>query len=173
VADSRRSTVRTLSLRQPWAWAVIHAGKRVENRKWNSLKRGPFLLHASLTCARGYYEESVRWMVRSGFVRSPLFGLGVIEQSALRALGVDPTRLPLVPRLEDLLRGGIVASANLVDVLPPAPTGIPRRPWHMAEQFGFVLEDVEELSFQPLRGCLGFFDSESPHLRVTIPEASP
>lgn len=26
-----------LSVRQPWAWAIIHAGKDIENRSWQDI----------------------------------------------------------------------------------------------------------------------------------------
>jgi|SRR5579872_1130197 len=39
---------RALSIRQPWAWAILHAGKRVENRTWYTPYRGPIYLHAAL-----------------------------------------------------------------------------------------------------------------------------
>lgn len=32
--------MKGLSLRQPWAWAVVHAGKTIENRRWNTSFRG-------------------------------------------------------------------------------------------------------------------------------------
>jgi ASCH domain-containing protein len=38
-----------LSVRQPWAWAIIAGGKDVENRSWNSRYRGPLLIHAART----------------------------------------------------------------------------------------------------------------------------
>ena len=41
----------TLSIRQPWAWAILHAGKDVENRSWALPKYIvglPVLLHAGL-----------------------------------------------------------------------------------------------------------------------------
>jgi hypothetical protein len=37
---------RALSIRQPWAWAILHAGKTIENRTWPTKYRGPLLLHA-------------------------------------------------------------------------------------------------------------------------------
>ena len=40
--------MKCLSLRQPWAWAVVHAGKSVENRRWNTNFRGEFLIHAAV-----------------------------------------------------------------------------------------------------------------------------
>lgn len=46
--------VRALSIRQPWCWAIVHVGKRVENRRWahDPSWRGPLLLHASQTTDR-------------------------------------------------------------------------------------------------------------------------
>jgi hypothetical protein len=41
--------VVALSLRQPWAHAVLHLGKDVENRRWRSRYRGRVILHASQT----------------------------------------------------------------------------------------------------------------------------
>lgn len=38
-----------LSVRQPWAWALIHGGKDVENRTWSTPYRGPLLIHAGKT----------------------------------------------------------------------------------------------------------------------------
>lgn len=35
-----------LTVRQPWAWAIIHAGKDIENRTWATDHRGPLLIHA-------------------------------------------------------------------------------------------------------------------------------
>lgn len=37
--------MKTLSIRQPWAWAILHAGKNIENREWKLWHRGPTLLH--------------------------------------------------------------------------------------------------------------------------------
>lgn len=41
--------LKALSIRQPWAWAILHAGKDVENRTWNTSYRGPLLVHAAGT----------------------------------------------------------------------------------------------------------------------------
>lgn len=41
--------MKCLSIRQPWAWAILYAGKDIENRTWFTYHRGPFLLHASKT----------------------------------------------------------------------------------------------------------------------------
>lgn len=48
--------MKALSIRQPWAWAILHAGKQVENRSWPTAYRGPILIHASKTYDRDGHE---------------------------------------------------------------------------------------------------------------------
>lgn len=38
--------VHTITLQQPWAWAVMHAGKDIENRFWRPMKPFLMLVHA-------------------------------------------------------------------------------------------------------------------------------
>ncbi len=40
-------TMRALTVRQPWAWAIGYGGKDVENRTWNTTYRGPLAIHAA------------------------------------------------------------------------------------------------------------------------------
>lgn len=39
-------TVKAISIQQPWAWAIVYAGKDIENRTWNTHYRGPLAIHA-------------------------------------------------------------------------------------------------------------------------------
>ncbi|RKQ95447.1 ASCH domain-containing protein [Maricaulis maris] len=39
--------MKALSIRQPWVWAILHAGKDVENRSWSTRYRGLVALHAA------------------------------------------------------------------------------------------------------------------------------
>lgn len=39
--------MKALSIKQPWAYLIVHKGKDIENRKWNTKHRGKFLIHAS------------------------------------------------------------------------------------------------------------------------------
>lgn len=40
--------MRALSVRQPWAWAILHAGKDIENRSWqNRHTISTIAIHAS------------------------------------------------------------------------------------------------------------------------------
>jgi len=40
--------MKCLSLKQPWAWAVVNGLKDIENRKWKTKFRGELLIHASM-----------------------------------------------------------------------------------------------------------------------------
>lgn len=51
--------IRALTVQQPWAWAIIHGGKTIENRTQLWAYRGPLAIHAGKT-----------WSERGGF--SPL-----------------------------------------------------------------------------------------------------
>lgn len=137
--------MKALSLRQPWAWAVLHAGKRVENRRWWTSYRGPILLHAAKGCTREEYVAALESMTVSGL-------LDDLEW----------------PPLETLPRGGIVGRARIVDMIS---SGLDREVvaqnmkhhkldlrWWMPEQYGFVLADVEPLPFKPWPGALGLFE---------------
>jgi hypothetical protein len=48
--------MKTLSIRQPWAWAICNAGKDIENRNWYTNYRGPILIHASKSIDKTGYE---------------------------------------------------------------------------------------------------------------------
>ena len=51
--------MKALSIKQPWAWAIIHAGKNVENRTWATSYRGPLLIHAGKT----FDHEGYQWIM--------------------------------------------------------------------------------------------------------------
>jgi hypothetical protein len=38
--------MKCLSIQQPWSWAILYAGKTIENRTWPTDYRGPLLIHA-------------------------------------------------------------------------------------------------------------------------------
>lgn len=111
--------MKALSIRQPWAWLIIHGGKDIENRSWHTKLRGRFLVHAAQGMTRGEYNVAT-------WVAGPL--------------GVT------IPAFEDLERGGIVGSVELVDSVDTSDS-----PWYMGEN-GFVLRDPKPWSFIPLKG---------------------
>lgn len=75
--------MKALTVRQPWAWALIHAGKDVENRTQAWSYRGPLAIHAGL--ARFEQDNLASWTHREahgGDTRTDIkFGavIGVVE----------------------------------------------------------------------------------------------
>lgn len=118
--------MKALAIKQPWAWLIIHGGKDVENRTWHTKLRGRFLVHASKGCTKDEYAHAYRFAL---------------------ALGIRP------PRLEDLERGGIIGSVELVDSVDTSAS-----PWYMGDK-AFILRDPIALPFTPYKGKLGFFDA--------------
>jgi hypothetical protein len=163
--------VNALSIRQPWAYAICHLGKRVENRAWKHPPsyRGPLLIHASAGCTADEYASARDFIVFD--------------------VGLSPQALPF---LSDLPRGALVARAILSAVVEnrenghgfatgpsgvkdgskccncAAVVGVGRAwggrcpspdPWVIPGQLGFILSDVELLARPiPYRGALGIFD---------------
>lgn len=126
--------MKTLSIKQPWAWLILHAGKDVENRTWPTKVRGRILIHASSTMTRGDYEACAMFC-------SSLPG---------------PTFKPdfQFPEFGDLkkLCGGIVGKVDVTQCVADSQS-----PWFCGE-FGFVLANPEPTEFLPCKGRLGFFD---------------
>ena len=49
---SRPNEQRAISIRQPWAHAILHLGKNIENRPMRTHYRGRILIQASLKVER-------------------------------------------------------------------------------------------------------------------------
>lgn len=97
--------MKALSIRQPWAWAILHAGKRVENRSWYCHYRGPILIHASKGMTRGEVEDFIEFILAPEIWAATKFP-------------------PLPPPPANLPRGGIVGRAVIVDCISES-----RDPW--------------------------------------------
>ncbi|CAN5711410.1 hypothetical protein BH18ACT15_BH18ACT15_15370 [soil metagenome] len=76
-----------LSVRQPWAWAIIMGYKDVENRSWKTNHRGPLLIHAPRKVA----PEGFSFLQRRGidipadFARGGLVGSVVLVDCVSKA----------------------------------------------------------------------------------------
>lgn len=53
--EAGRTSIKALSIRQPWAWLILWAGKDIENRSRRFHFRGRFLIHASAGMTRNEY----------------------------------------------------------------------------------------------------------------------
>lgn len=84
-----KTTIRVLTIRQPWAWLIVNGHKDVENRSWDTKFRGRFIVHAAAGIDPEY--ETIRLKAAK--------------------LGIE------IPRREQIERGGIVGAATLVDTV--------------------------------------------------------
>ncbi|POA45534.1 hypothetical protein C1893_23040 [Pseudomonas sp. MPR-ANC1] len=80
--------MKTLSIRQPWAWLIIHGGKDIENRTWLTKFRGRLLVHASKGMTKQEYAFAAEFA---------------------QSIGVT------VPPAAELLRGGVIGEVEVVD----------------------------------------------------------
>ncbi|WP_262527784.1 hypothetical protein [Agrobacterium tumefaciens] len=131
-----------LSIRQPWAWAVIYAGKPVENRSWRKrnpgLKfRGECCVHASKGMTRAEYEEAADFMA---------------------TLGVA------CPAPADLQRGGIIGVTTIADIVTDLDSD-----WFFGPK-GLLLKDTRPVDFIPAVGSLGFFEWKPAAAAAIDPE---
>lgn len=142
-----------LSIRQPWLWAIVHAGKRCENRTWSTKYRGPVFLHAAKGMKREEYQSFAYWWQHEFPGRRPL------------------QTYPALPAMDQLERGGILARANIIDCIRSQhamPFGITRAqadsfivPWWQGP-VGIILSEVKPVPFVPCQGKLGLFEIEEP-----------
>jgi hypothetical protein len=146
---AERGRPQALSVRQPHVWAIVHAGKRIENRT----KRPPrnalgqrLLLHASKGCTRGEYQ----------------LGAKAIQSAS--------GNQAIVPPLDELDRGGIVGVARLARgwVNPDGSTigglflPLELLRWWVPGQYGWIFSAVAPLPFEPCAGALGLWTVPDP-----------
>lgn len=127
-----------LSIRQPWAWAILHAGKDIENRSWPAPRwmiGQRFWVHVS----KWWRPEDVQEDAEDA-----------IDLARIR--GVEPPRVTL--RMLREQTGGIIGSARLVGCVTRSTS-----PWFVGP-VGFVLADREPCEFRPCKGKLGFWRVE-------------
>lgn len=150
--------MRALSIRQPWAWAILYAGKRVENRDWTWAPtwRETFLIHASAGCTRDEYASGAMFLLDGGLAGCE----GTIRETM-------PGR-PTLPTLAKLTRGAVVGRARLTQT----HRGETAYPWAIPDALHLVLADVERIvSPIPLKGALGFFEVPDAMLAGAMWEA--
>lgn len=53
-----------LSVRQPWPWAILHAGKDIENRSWQAVGGGRHAVYGRLNLSSWISERVSKWEMR-------------------------------------------------------------------------------------------------------------
>lgn len=134
--------MRALSIRQPWAFAVVMGFKPVENRVWPTSYRGPLLIHAGLREERADVEGVIaRIAAQTGRSRGQI----ATEYGERRHLG------------------GIVGQARLVDCVTEMAS-----PWFYGP-YGFVLAEAARCELVPCKGALGLFEVPGAVLAKVTP----
>ncbi|WP_256993591.1 ASCH domain-containing protein [Rhodococcus sp. 06-418-5] len=151
----REQAMKALTVQQPWAWAIMHGSKVIENRTQNWNYRGPLAIHAGQ-----------RWSDRGE--QSPLVSAAYQEYMASLA--------PLTPGVGRWVGGKMVrwvfplgAILGVVDLVDVHPESGCCKPWGEAayvEHGGrerrrivhLVLENPRPLAEPfPCRGALGLW----------------
>lgn len=162
----REIPTRALSILQPWAHAIVHLGKTIENRDWRGgcSFRGEILIHASKGVGSlDAFDAAVRFIGETAAWPSP---------QTYRVADVD-RRGRWRPHADGPF-GGIVGRARIVGEVFVDTTGSPRvcdgpergvetrgltegeRAWWTGG-FALVLADVEPLPFVACAGALGLW----------------
>lgn len=122
-----------LSIRQPWAYLIVHAAKDVENREWPTRVRGRVLIHASKEMTKADYQACALFC-------------SSLPEGAIPPDFWFPSFEQLKPQC-----GGIVGVMNIGDCVKESES-----PWFCGP-YGFVIDGAAEMTFQPCKGRLGFF----------------
>jgi len=120
-----------LSVRQPWAWAILHGGKQLENRSRiavsrGGMKPGPLCIHASKGMTRDEYESARDFM---------------------RGIGVA------CPLPDELVRGGVIGAVRCDGVVKASDS-----PWFFGPVALVLVEPAPLAAPIPVRGELGYFE---------------
>lgn len=179
--------MRAISVRQPWAWAIMHGGKDVENRSRNiaGSYRGPVAIHAGKAIFEeegGAYPEvqSAIWLEEGGYVptgvqlwevaddvdpHDPRFAYGAIVGvvDLVRVHHADDCEHDDLMRLAGLYRSGPEGRAEVAALPDSGAGGIVGKirgcsPWAQPDQYHLVLASPRPLAEPiPCRGALGLW----------------
>ena len=135
--------IKALSIRQPWAYAIVHEGKIIENRSRRFKYRGPLAIHAA---ARPPYKE--------------IF-------AGLRAISTITGKCNIYlpqPRSDKLQYGGIIGLCDVVDCVTDHAS-----PWFTGP-YGLVLANIRPVPFLKCSGQLGLFNVDVTLEQLAAPE---
>ncbi|MFD9223769.1 hypothetical protein ACFWDI_28150 [Streptomyces sp. NPDC060064] len=154
-------TVRGLTIKQPWAFAIAEGFKTVENRSRRTNYRGTLLIHAgqvfdkSVSITRYSRESAVRLDQLGG--RSNFWD----------ARAYLPSRV-LKPPHASLALSGVIATARLAGCHEAADGCC--SPWGFADQWHWELADVRPLKQAVAKaGALGLWKPDADLLTAVAP----
>lgn len=128
--------MKVLSVRQPWAWAIIYGGKNIENRNWQTSYRGPLAIHAGK--GFDFTMEEMRIGLRGDYG--------------------EPITTMLKQFRGNDIRGAIIGVVDLVDCQPSWACDSPWKAGDDPDYFCWRLENPRPLVTPvPCKGQLGLF----------------
>lgn len=123
----------TITVRQPWAYAIMSLGKVIENRDWDTCFRASDAIHA----AKG--------MTRYEVAEACLFISHIIHGAQ--------NRIVEIPKYEELTRGAIIGTIEMVDGVTESDSL-----WFQGAN-GFVVKNRQHIvPVIPCQGALGLWD---------------
>lgn len=133
---------RALSVRQPWAWAIVAGHKVIENRSLGAIRSGNMTTGSiCIHAATGLKRDEFHW----GHWRLDRHGVAC-------------------PRPETLPRGAIIGTVEVVDIVDTSDS-----PW-FGGPMGLVLENPQPLDPIPCPGALGYFHWRAGGQLAPIPK---
>jgi hypothetical protein len=121
---------RAISIRQPWAWAVIYGSKDVENRGPNALRQ------FGAAVGRRVYVHASKSMTPEEYEQARTFMAGLTVAC---------------PPPADLALGGVIGTVLVVDIVRTHGS-----PWFEGP-LALVLADPRPEPFMAVRGQVGLF----------------
>lgn len=119
-----------LSVRQPWAWAIVAGFKKIENRSPRSIAAGGMdCRRIAIHAATGLKQDEFKW------------GHWRLERHGVRC--PHPSALP---------RGAIIGAVDVVDIISESDSE-----W-FGGQMGLLLENAVACDPIPCPGALGYFE---------------
>jgi hypothetical protein len=122
--------LKAITVKPTWAWAIIYAGKNIENRSRRTHIRGPVAIHASKNMSRSEYEKSKNLFPRRWRDKLPAY--------------------------EDLPRGVIIGVAEIVDCVTESKSEWFINDDRY--RYGYVLKNQRPVKMIPCSGALNFWN---------------
>ena len=138
--------MKAVSIHNPWCWAILHAGKNVENRSWATRHHGPLLVHAALSLKSLDAQRAAHWRA---------------------AFGVE------LPRREALVFGALLGTVDVIDCVQVGPGGAigthGHSKWAEHGYYGWVLANPKPFAEPiPYRGAQLLFEVPDEVLPVDL-----
>jgi hypothetical protein len=125
--------VKAITVRQPWAWLLIHGTKDIENRDWPTRYRGEIAIHAAKGMTRDEYEDAKDFVWH-----------------------IDHDLSSCMPEPRELARGAVIGTMHLRDCVTAS-----KSPWFQG-RYGFVLDCPSPCDDYYVQGALGIWEWSEP-----------